>query len=254
MNRNAREQFGRQAEFYAVSRTHSHADSLANITELAHPQTHQAAVDIGTGPGFTAFAIAPFVRLAIATDPALPMLRQAKRLSAERRLDNIQLALLVGEALPFADGSLDLVTCRQAFHHFTELNKAISEIHRTLKPGGTLVLGDTISPENNDIARWLDDIERRRDPTHVYNLKVSEWRDLLASVGFQVGEVAMSYTFLEFGDWTRRSAIPEEEVTRLRHDFLTASPGVASHFHIAPSGEKIDFTWDAAVIQALKPA
>ncbi len=39
-------------------------------------------------------------------------------------------------ALPFADRSFDLVTCSSAVHHLEDVEKAVSEISRVLKPGG----------------------------------------------------------------------------------------------------------------------
>ena len=43
------------------------------------------------------------------------------------------------EELPFADGSVDVVTCAQAFHWF-DLGLALPELHRVLADGGLLVL------------------------------------------------------------------------------------------------------------------
>lgn len=43
-------------------------------------------------------------------------------------------------SLPFADGEFDLVVCLGMFGYFDEVSRALSEIRRVLKPGGTLII------------------------------------------------------------------------------------------------------------------
>ncbi len=45
-------------------------------------------------------------------------------------------------AMPFADGSFDLVYCSAAFKNFAEPVKALDEMHRVLRPGGEAVIAD----------------------------------------------------------------------------------------------------------------
>jgi ubiquinone/menaquinone biosynthesis C-methylase UbiE len=45
-------------------------------------------------------------------------------------------------AMPFADNSFDLLVCRAAFKNFSEPEKALREMHRVLRPGGTGLIVD----------------------------------------------------------------------------------------------------------------
>lgn len=46
------------------------------------------------------------------------------------------------EHLPFADGSFDVITCSNSFHHYPHQQAAIHEMRRVLRPGGRLMLID----------------------------------------------------------------------------------------------------------------
>ncbi len=58
---NVKKQFDRQADLYGSSKAHSKGDSLRIMTQLASERDYTLSLDIGTGPGFTAFAIDPLV-------------------------------------------------------------------------------------------------------------------------------------------------------------------------------------------------
>ena len=155
--RSAQAQFGRTADRYRVSRTHSSNDHLVDLAEFAGftDERFDVAVDIGAGPGFTAFAMAPFARRVIATDITPQMLEQLRALRNERGADGPEMALAAAEALPFADDSVDLIACRTAAHHFVDFTRWLSEVHRVLRPGGTLLAADTCAPEDAALASWM---------------------------------------------------------------------------------------------------
>ena len=251
----AQEQFGRQAHLYSVSQVHSSGESLDVLTEWAARGRYKLAVDVATGAGFTAFAVAPYAEEAVASDLTPAMLVEARHIAQERGLPNVSYALAAAEDLPFADGSLDLLTCRTAAHHFQDVERALAAWRRVLRTDGVLLLADTTSPEDPATARWMHDIELRRDPSHVRNLSPSQWLSLLERHGFQVTDAAMTPVDLEFDDWVRRSGTPAQEVERLRRDFLKAPAGAAASFNIqSVEGGSIRFNWDCLVVRAIREA
>ena len=250
--RQAQEQFGRQAEFYARSCAHRAGEGLDALVEYAALGRYGTVVDIGTGAGFTAVAVAPYAGRVVATDIAPGMLAHTNKLAEERGVGDIALALAEAESLPFASDSLDAITCRQAAHHFYDLPRAVREVRRVLRPGGVFIFTDPAAPEDGAVARWMNDVEVRRDPTHIRDLKVSEWRALLNDAGFEVTHLSLTKVYLEFNDWVRRSATSPENVEPLRRDFLSAPPAIAAAFGIWPDGEAIHFYWDVLVARAVK--
>ena len=251
----AQTQFERQAVEYAASTPHATGESLAVMSRLAAEGRYARAVDIATGAGFIAFAVAPCADRVLATDVARGMLEQVRRLRSERGLSNVGLALARAEALPFRDGSFDLATCRTAPHHFLDIPGFLAEVARVLAPEGTFLLADTSAPEDTAAAAWQHDVERRRDSSHGRNLSPSEWKQALAGAGLEVDHTTMTRVDLNLERWARRSGTPPEETERLREAWRNAPPSVVEAFRIKPAGDgNFTFSWPCLVARARKNA
>ncbi len=61
----------------------------------------------------------------------------------------------------------DIVTCRFAFHHFQEPEKALAEMVRVCRPGGRVVLCDGVASDDPAKAGAFNRMERHRDPSTV---------------------------------------------------------------------------------------
>ena len=265
--------FGPQAGVYASSQVHVDDPSLDAMRELAAQKLvgtgrYTWALDLGTGAGFTAFAMAEFCHQVLAVDPTLGMLQQAQRIGRERHLSNVVFSRNVAEALPLAHGSLDLVTTRMAAHHFLDFDRMLDEVCRVLKPGGVLLLADSVAPEgaggdaaqDDEVARWMNDIELRRDFSHIQNRKASHIESLMEDRDLRVSEREFTRIGLRFNDWAARTATSEAETRALRKDFLAASTPVKEAFQIRPvvhqvegdDVEDINFSWPCLILRAVK--
>ena len=249
----AQQMFGPQAGVYAESKVHISDDSLESVQKLTGPgfvqgtKPYHWAVDIGTGAGFTAFAMAEVSERVVATDITQPMLRQAGRISGERGLGNVALAQHAAESLPFADGSLDLITSRKAGHHFRDFEAFLDESARALRPGGSLVMADTVAPEDDALARWQNDVELRRDFSHVEDRRTSVIRQMLEDRGFEVVGSEDERVYLWFNDWVMRTRVPGEEAQALRREFQEGSPEMKEAFQVGELEEDGDFLFSFPV-------
>ncbi len=145
------QKFGAAAADYAASAVHAKGASLARLVELVAPQPDWRVLDVATGAGHTAIALAPHVAHVVASDITDEMLAQAGKMAADKGLANLETARADAGALPFADQSFDLVTCRLAAHHFPDPAAFVGEAWRVLKPGGTLALVDNIRPDADSL-------------------------------------------------------------------------------------------------------
>ena len=248
-------QFGRLAAAYRDSKTHARDGSLVSAAAFLSPgRRYGLAVDVGAGPGFSAFAVAGQCDRVIATDVTPEMLEQARSLRDERGAPQTELALAAAESLPFRDGSVDLVVCRTAAHHFEDVDAWLAEAARILAPSGELILIDTVSPDDPEAAAWMHAIEVWRDPSHSRNLSADDWTEAARRAGLRVVETSLSRVDLEYPDWTERAGMLEDEAARLGRALADAPPPAREAFGIEPEeGGAVRFFWPILAMKAVKP-
>ena len=144
---------------------------------------------MATGTGHTAFAIAPHVRKVIASDLTPKMLEEAGALGLKLGVPNVELRVDDVHSLPDADGAFQLVTCRRAAHHFSQIDGALDEMRRVLVPGGRLVIDDRSIPEHDTVDPIMNALDRLHDGSHVREYRPGEWRTMLEGHGFRVDAV-----------------------------------------------------------------
>jgi ubiquinone/menaquinone biosynthesis C-methylase UbiE len=250
-------QFGAAAQAYGTSLVHADASALQRVVELAEPKPGDVALDIATGAGHTALALAPRVARMIAYDLTPEMLLETRRNADARGLTNIETKQGPAEKLPFPDSSFDIVTVRQAPHHFADVRSAISEMARVAKPGARVVIVDSTSPEDPALAAQWDHIERLRDPSHVQNYSPSQWRAMIADTGLRVFSEEIGFATengrpMDFAAWTRRINTPPEAVEELTRLFRNASPTLTDALRIEVVNYAIYFCVPVITIGALK--
>ena len=175
--------FGERASMYATSAAHTDSQVLAKVVGLATPHPDWSALDVATGTGHTAFALAPHVASVIGIDVTPEMLSEAERLRAGRSLANVGFRLADVHQLPFEDGTFHLITCRLAAHHFSRIDQALREMKRVLRPDGRLVIDDRSVPEDDFVDDCMNALDRYHDESHVREYRPSEWRKLLDGAG-----------------------------------------------------------------------
>ncbi|UQN08163.1 methyltransferase domain-containing protein [Deinococcus sp. QL22] len=215
MTKSSREQFDAHAEKYASSAVHRFGASLPILLELAAPKEDDLVLDIATGTGNTALALASHVARAVGVDVSPKMLDQARARADREAFTNVSFQEGIAEHLPFADASFTLVTSRHAPHHFREVPTFLQEVHRVLRPGGRFVLADQITPRA-EMQHWVDFWQRTRDPSHVRQRTVDEWREMTKAAGFRSVEERLVPYRLEFEWWTQQSGTSTETVETLR--------------------------------------
>ena len=252
LNRQTRQQFDSQAEHYVISTAHSSSSSLDLIVELAKDSKFQIAADIGTGPGFTAFALAEFCDDMIATDITSNMLNAAANSIEKKSIDNISVGYVDAMQMSFIDNSLDLISCRTAAHHFSSLPLFLGEVYRVLKTDGVFLLSDTTTSENPFIRNWHQEMEFRRDNTHIRAPSPSEWRKEISQTGFVVQDERFTTVDMTFREWVERSGTHKDEVKKMWDEWLLLPEQIKSEFNICKTGKDFSFSWPVYLARCVK--
>jgi ubiquinone/menaquinone biosynthesis C-methylase UbiE len=99
-------------------------------------------LEVAPGPGFLAIEMARDNRIRVTgLDISKTFVELARKNAAE---EHVRVDFRLGNAaqMPFADKSFDLLICRAAFKNFSEPERALKEMRRVLRPGGTGVIID----------------------------------------------------------------------------------------------------------------
>lgn len=135
----------RSAEFFAASADrwdHLRRDLFGGRAEflplLGFLDGAWTVGDLGTGTGGVAATLAPFVARVVGVDRSAEMLEAAS--SRVEALPNVELRSGELEALPVADGELDLAIMSLVLHYVVEPGEAVAEAFRALKSGGRLLM------------------------------------------------------------------------------------------------------------------
>jgi ubiquinone/menaquinone biosynthesis C-methylase UbiE len=97
------------------------------------------ALDIGCGTGLVTRSVADRVGRdgrTVGLDPTPFMLQRARATST--KYPTIEWMEGAAEKIPFPDGSFDVVVSNQGWQYLTDRTAGFREMHRVLKPGGTL--------------------------------------------------------------------------------------------------------------------
>jgi SAM-dependent methyltransferase len=248
------ERFGAFAATYATSRSHAKGNSLARLVELAAPAPSWKALDIATGAGHVA--------LALASDLTPQMLGVARGLAADRGVVNMSVAQMRAEALPFAAATFDLVTCRIAPHHFDDVGRFIAESFRVLRPGGVFGLVDNISPDASIMdgdasalsaaADAYNAFEKFRDPSHVRCLTLTEWRSLMAAAGFTERHMELLDKPMILGPWADQQNVGDDAKRELMSMLRNGSDAFRAFARPHDNNGDVEFILTEAMIIGVK--
>jgi SAM-dependent methyltransferase len=183
-----------RADAYRESAIHSSGDDLDLVVEWCEPAVGVTVLDVATGGGHVARRLRERGANVVTVDPAPGM--QAD-------------VIAPAEHLPFDDGSFDAVACRVAAHHFADVLAAVKEMARVAKH--RVVICD-----NTFVSEASEEADRLRDPSHVRNYGVDEWKSFFELAGLAVADERFMQRPLEVEPWLARTETPADDAARVK--------------------------------------
>jgi ubiquinone/menaquinone biosynthesis C-methylase UbiE len=210
------EEFTRQAEAFAALRDLHSPERINRFVDAMNPSLNTRALEIATGPGHLAMALAARCHEVIGVDLTDAPLRIAEHNRRERGIANVQFRKADAENLPFGNSEFDIVLCRFAFHHFEDSSVPLREMVRVCRTGGRVAVEDLASSENAARAAFYNEFERLRDTSHTRALSMSELLRLFGEQGLEVESAYTSDLVQPLEQWLANSHTPPDRAMAVR--------------------------------------
>ncbi|MEW5692242.1 MAG: class I SAM-dependent methyltransferase [Candidatus Hydrogenedentota bacterium] len=180
----------------------NHRLYLDAFIEAGNFKRSDIVLDVGTGTGIIARAIAPFVKQVIGLDKSQDMLEhcnwQGNMYFIKRNiLDPI-----------FTDEVFDKITCRQVFHHILKhRQKAMDICYRMLKKGGMMIFSDGVPPTKRVKKDYIEIFRLKEKRVTFYE---EDLVDLIRKSGFKNINLKIIYLKkMSVRNWLINSGLPE---------------------------------------------
>ncbi len=183
-----------RAEAYRTSAIHASGEDLDLTVEWCEPAPGVTVLDVATGGGHVARVLRERGATVVTVDPAPGM-----------RADTTAPA----EDLPFADASFDAVVCRLAAHHFADVGAAVQEMAR-------VAASRVVICDNTFVSAASEEADRLRDPSHVRNYSIAEWRNFFELAGLEQADERFLERPLEIEPWLARVGCTGDDADRVR--------------------------------------
>ncbi|TWG25020.1 MULTISPECIES: class I SAM-dependent methyltransferase [Geobacillus] len=181
--------FNKISERFLNSEVHKMSPTIQRVLEMSRSWKIDSVCDVACGAGHFGISFRDSASSITVVDPAENMLETAKRLAADKGVDNFQTVQAYAEEIPLEAQSFDLVVSRLAPHHFVDIQKAVCEMARIVKPNGYVVVIDLSGYEDQEIDEFNHQLEILHDPTHVRSYRAWEWKNFFTNAGLNVVEL-----------------------------------------------------------------
>ena len=183
-----------RAQLYRESAAHREGPDLDLLIEWVEEAGARTALDVATGGGHVARRLRELDVQVVTTDAAPGM-----------QPDVVTRA----EHLPFADASFDAVVSRVAHHHFDDPDAALGEMARV--SAGLVAVVDNLFMSDE-----AEEADRLRDPSHVRNYTIEQWRTMFEGAGLRVEDVRRFDKPIELEPWLHRTGCAGAVAERVR--------------------------------------
>ncbi|MFA4955864.1 MAG: methyltransferase domain-containing protein [Candidatus Methanoperedens sp.] len=245
---NAMKQFGKQAEIYSKANIFVDRFHLSKIVERSGVKKKHRILDIATGSGFLALEFAKKGNFVVGCDITREMLLKAREKQKSSRLENLDLLLSDVESLPFPDQAFDIVSCRFAFHHFPNPEKALKEMRRVCRE--SIVLVDGVSSQDYEKSRFHNEIEKMRDPSHVHINSLSEIQKMFVDIGAEIKDISHWDIPQDFEEWMKRAGTDEAKTRTIRRLMTESLADDSTGLRVRLENGILGFSYDTIILIA----
>ncbi len=167
---------------------HDDADHVDRLLTMLDPQPGGTYLDLATGNGIVAFAIAdrqPEANV-LGVDIADQAIANNRSLVGDQKRRTVEFLLTDGVMMDFNTDTFDGIVSRYALHHFPALETTLAECGRVLRPGGSFVVADA-TRSHKDGDDFLNRFQALKPDGHVRMHTAEALVDVFRNSGFEPG-------------------------------------------------------------------
>lgn len=201
-------------------------DSQNRFTKLSNylePNKEMKILDLGCGNGKFILKLSAIVKELIGIDGHEDRIQSFQDLIKSQNLSNTKAFAMDAHKLDFADESFDAITCHSAFHHFSNGEKVLQEIARTLKKGGIFVVNDRVSPDLPAFEEFITNMGKLRDSTYQRTFTKLDWERLLRENGMALEALDVTRLPVYISNWLGKSNLNQAQKDKIL-DYLASAP------------------------------
>ena len=212
-----RRQFGKQAARWEQYLSYLDSQDVVEwISGHLELRPHFSVLDVATGTGLLARAIAPHVHSVVGLDATPEMLDAGRKQARADVLGNVVFEEGEAEHLPYPGEAFDLVTSRIAMHHFPNPLGPAREMARVCRPGGHVAIIDITSSDNAEVAAAHNRLERLRDPSHARSMHIAELRQMAEATGLDTVRTSVADVEVHVETWMDLTDTPQDAQVTIR--------------------------------------
>ena len=251
-------QFRRRAETFedsanwvnSMTLLHAHKQLISNhnksVNTAVTATAKSVALELCCGTGLVGAAIKNQVKTVIGLDTSPAMLAQAKHRLTRVIKGN-------AEQLHFPDKTFNLIICRQSLH-FLNLKKLALAIKRVLRPGGQIIISQTVPFGRKDRA-YLYKIHSAKQPLLKNFVTEADVARLVKSIGCKQIKKRTVYIKESITDWMKHSPeLPLATRKKVLELYRQAPADYRKLHRLKITNNKITEYWKWVVVSGLKNA
>lgn len=232
-----RAEFSEQTDVFSRAAALRQAATLGAVLDAVPADPEARWLEVACGAAMVGRALAPQVGSVHGCDLTPAMVERAREEAVAAGLANAEFSLGDATALEFEDGSFDGAVTRFSFHHIPAPQRALEEMARVVRPGGYVVVADHARDEDPEVAAWVEEIERLRDPSHWACLTPRRLRAIGEAAGLTLDQERLIPFELDFEDWRDRSSGGPAAAPLIDRLLAEAPPG-AEAFQVIGEGSE----------------
>lgn len=214
----------------------AYLDAYLSFADL-HPE--HRVLEAGVGTGQVAARARNRVASVVGVDSSPDMIA-----IATKKLPGVTLVEADLQHLPVPDASFDRILARSVLHHVTHgLHDALCELHRVLRPGGRLVIGEGIPPSPASVHHFTEVFRLKEERLVLLPEHLVQMLEAIGFVDIRFAKYVMPQVSVR--NWLEQSDLTPELRERLLLMHRNTSPAVQRDYRTTRRGDDvlIDFTF-----------